>query len=532
MTTDLDSRPAAPARRRWLRVHLGGAAAIALGLGLARSGRAADLPRFTLGVASGEPRPDGMVLWTRLMGENLPQRVPVRWEVAHDEAFQRPAAQGTEWAEAAWAHSVHAEPVGLEAGRPYWYRFTALGDRSPIGRTRTAPAPDAVATLNFAIASCQRLEHGHYAAWRDIVASDPDLILFLGDYLYEYGLITTRDPVRPVEGGRITTLEGYRARYAQYRADPLLQAAHAAAPWLVTWDDHEVENDYAGPVGGFPLEDFAARRAAATQAWWEHLPLPQAARPRGPEVPIYRRVDWGRLARIHLLDNRQYRSPQACPPPGRLLGAGWVGAGECSELDDPRRSLLGMNQERWLAEGWSLQRPWNLVAQQTLMAPLRQRRRDARAPAGAGAALPPSERAVWTDGWDGYAPARRRLLETAAQKQVPGLVVLGGDVHAHFIAQLQSNPEDDRSPVIGAEFCGTSISSRGQSQTRLDAARADNPHLLVAEARHRGSIHFRLDARRLQADLRAVQDLRQADSAVRSIGRYAVEAGQPGVVAA
>jgi alkaline phosphatase D len=282
MTTDLDSRPAAPARRRWLRVHLGGAAAIALGLGLARSGRAADLPRFTLGVASGEPRPDGMVLWTRLMGENLPQRVPVRWEVAHDEAFQRPAAQGTEWAEAAWAHSVHAEPVGLEAGRPYWYRFTALGDRSPIGRTRTAPAPDAVATLNFAIASCQRLEHGHYAAWRDIVASDPDLILFLGDYLYEYGLITTRDPVRPVEGGRITTLEGYRARYAQYRADPLLQAAHAAAPWLVTWDDHEVENDYAGPVGGFPLEDFAARRAAATQAWWEHLPLPQAARPRGP----------------------------------------------------------------------------------------------------------------------------------------------------------------------------------------------------------------------------------------------------------
>ena len=489
-------------------------------------------PRFPLGVASGVPQHDGMVLWTRLMGEDLPAQVAVQWELAHDEGFQRVAARGTEVAEAAWAHSVHAEPAGLEPGRVYWYRFTALGERSATGRTRTAPAPGAAASLRLATASCQRLEHGHYAAWRDVVEADPDLIIFLGDYLYEYGLITTRDPVRPVEGGRLTTLEGYRARYAQYRADPLLQAAHAAAPWLVTWDDHEVENDYAGPVGGLPLEDFAARRAAATQAWWEHLPLPRAVRPQGTAITVHRRLDWGRLVRIHLLDNRQFRDRQACPPPGRLWGAGWVGAGGCEELADPRRSLLGMAQERWLAEGWSLERPWNLVAQQTLMAPLRQRSRDAQAPRGAADALPAAERQVWTDGWDGYAPARRRLLGTAAERGVPGLVVLGGDVHAHFVSQLRADPENDRSPVIGAEFCGTSIASRGQSQTRLDAARADNPHLLLAEARYRGSIQVTLDARRLQADLRAVQDVRDPASPVRSIGRFAVEASRPGVVPA
>jgi len=504
--------PDAPTRRALLRGTCGALSAAAAAAFI-RHARAADVPRFALGVASGQPRPDGMVLWTRLTGPGLPDAVPVQWEVAHDEAFTQIAAHGVETAEAASAHSVHAEPAGLAPGRAWWYRFTALGDRSTAGRTRTAPAPQSTATLRFAIASCQRFEYGHYAAWRDITASQPELIIFLGDYIYEYAMAV--DPVRTVSGGRVTTLEDYRDRYAQYKADPLLQAAHACAPWVLVWDDHEVENDYAGDVGGGFFGDFRQQRAAAYQAYWEHMPFPKAARPQGDAMRIYGHLDWGRLARIHLLDDRQYRDPQVCPRPGRLFGSNTVSLKACPELLDPRRSLLGAAQERWLAEGWSLERPWNLVAQQTLMS--RMSRTD-----------PASDPTYWTDGWDGYAPARQRLLATAAQRRVPGLVVLGGDVHAHYVGQLRPDYDDPRSPVVGAEFCGTSISSRGPAQSRLDAALPLNPHLLYGNARQRGSVLFRLDERVLQADLRAVDQPRDPASAVRNAARFVVEAGRPG----
>ena len=485
-----------------------------------RHARAADAPRFALGVASGQPRPDGMVLWTRLTGPDLPDSVPVQWELAHDEAFTQIAARGVEVAQAESAHSVHAEPGGLAPGRVWWYRFSALGDRSTTGRTRTAPAPQSTATLRFAIASCQRWEYGHYAAWRDITASDPDLIMFLGDYIYEYPMAV--DPVRTVRGGLVTTLDGYRDRYAQYKADPLLQAAHACAPWVLVWDDHEVQNDYAAGVGGWAgrlgeglFGDFRLQRAQAYQAYWEHMPFPKAARPRGDAMRIYGHLDWGRLARIHLLDDRQYRDPQVCPRPGRLLGSNTVSPKDCPELLDPRRSLLGAAQERWLAEGWSLERPWNLVAQQTLMSRLSW-------------TDPATEPSYWTDGWDGYAPSRQRLLSTAAQRRVPGLVVLGGDVHAHYVGQLKPDYDDPRSPVVGSEFCGTSISSRGPAQSRLDAALPHHPHLLYGNARQRGSVLFRLDAATLQADLRAVERPRDPASPVGSAARFVVEAGRPG----
>lgn len=489
-------------------------AALAAAPDFVRHARAADAERFALGIASGQPRPDGMVLWTRLTGPGLPARVAVDWELAEDEAFTRVAARGTEEATADSAHCVHAEPAGLPPGRAWWYRFTALGQRSAAGRTRTAPAPGAAATLKFAIASCQRLEIGHYAAWRDITAFGPDLVLFLGDYIYEYA--GTVDAVRPVAGGLVSSLEGYRDRYAQYKADPLLQAAHAAAPWLVIWDDHEVENDYAGLEGGSLFGDFKAQRAAAYQAWWEHMPLPKAMRPRGHEMRIHGHLDWGRLARIHLLDNRQHRDVQACPRPGRAFGSNTVAQADCPALADPRRTLLGSAQEQWLADSWSLERPWNLLAQQTLMARL----------AGRDGSGRPT---VWTDGWDGYPAARRRLLQAAASRRVPGLVALGGDVHAHYVAQLKADYDDPASPVIGAEFCGTSISSRGPSATRVDALVAGNPHLLYGNSRHRGSILFTLDERSLSADLRAVDRPRDPASPVRSLGRYAVESGKPGV---
>jgi alkaline phosphatase D len=510
--------PAPPLSRRRL---LAAALAASTAPAFVRHAAAADVPRFEQGVASGFPRPDGMVLWTMLTGPGLPERVEVRWELARDEGFREIVARGSEVAEAAWGHSVHAEPAGLAPGRWYWYRFEALGARSATGRSRTAPAPDAEAPLAFAIASCQRYDVGRYAAWRQMATEPLDLVLFLGDYIYEYP--SSPLALRPHEAGYTRTLADYRARYATYQRDPQLQAAHAAFPWLLVWDDHEVENDYAGLQGNRRQADFADQRAAAYQAYWEHLPFPKALRPQrdvpGGAMRIYGAHDWGRLARILALDDRQYRDPQACPKPG-LGGSNTVTLKDCPALADPRRTLLGAAQEEWLAGAWSTERPWNLVAQQTLMA-----RCAWSDPAG------PDGGRYWTDGWDGYAPARRRLLAQVAERRLGGAVVLGGDVHAHYVADLRLDFDDPRGAVVATEFCGSSITSLGLEQARIDAARGFNPHLHHARADQRGYIGFTLDARRLEARLMAVADARDAASPVTVAVRFAVEAGRPGAQA-
>jgi alkaline phosphatase D len=477
-------------------------------------------PRFALGVASGQPQAHTVVLWTRLTGDMLPPRVDVAWELAEDEAFSRIAARGTEVAVEADAHTVHAEPQGLQSARRYWYRFTALGQRTAAACTRTAPAPgDRVDQLRFAITSCQRYDSGHYAAWADVASSaqqgELDVVLFLGDYIYEYASNPTA--LRSHTGGLVTGLADYRARYAQYKSDASLQAAHAACPWLLVWDDHEVDNDYAGLQGQRLQVGFAAQRAAAYQAYWEHMPLPKAARPTaGSDMRMYGRLDWGQLARIHLLDDRQYRDPQACPRPGRG-GSNTVPLADCAALADPRRTLLGAAQEAWLADSWATDRPWNLLAQQTLMA--RFAWTDPTLPAGG---------TYWTDGWDGYPTARSRLLGVLATKKVPGVVVLGGDVHANYVASIGVNPGDSKSPVLASEFCGTSISSLGLPQSRLDAALPFNPHVLYGRSDQRGYVRFVLQPGLLQAELRVVNDATDPASSVSSAARFVVPAGQPG----
>ncbi len=479
---------------------------------LVRDLRAADVPRFELGIASGHPRAHGIVLWTRLTGADLPERVDVRWELARDERFVDIAARGTEPAVLADAHSVHAEAAGLEPGRTYWYRFEALGQRSAVGRTRTTPAADASARLRLAIASCQRFDHGHYAAWRHMAGEDLDLVIFLGDYIYEYASNPTA--VRQHDGGLVRTLEQYRARYAQYKRDPALQAAHAAFPWLMVWDDHEVDNDYANLQGQSLQPDFAAQRRAAYQAYWEHMPFPKAARPQADgSMRIYDRTDWGRLARIHAIDDRQYRDVQVCPRPQRG-GSNTVRLSDCPALLDPKRSLLGAPQERWLAEGWDLSRPWNLLAQQTLMARFSWRESD--------------DGLYWTDGWDGYAPSRNRLLQVVHERKVPGVVVLGGDVHAHYVADLKPDYDDSKSPVVASEFCGTSISSHGLAQERVSAALKFNPHLRYARADQRGYVAFELDERALLARLMVVAQPDDPASAVGVAARFVVDAKQAG----
>ncbi len=508
---------------------------------LVRDARVADMPRFGLGVASGSPTADSVVLWTRLVGDDLPAEVPVAWEVAADEGFGRMVARGSEPARVQDAHSIHLQLRGVEPARWYWYRFTALGQRSLVGRTRTAPAAAgasaAVARLEFAIASCQRWDHGHWAAWRDAAAHPSgrplDLVFFLGDYIYEYG--SPPGVVRAHEGGAVSTLAGYRARYAQYKSDPLLQAAHAACPWIVIWDDHEVENDYAALQGEHLQPAFAARRAAAYRAWWEHMPLPPSLRPEvagGGAATIHGRLDWGLLARLQWIDTRQFRDPQLCPRPGRG-GSNSVRLRDCPALaSEPARSLLGAAQERWLAEGWSLAQPWNLLAQQTLMARFTREAVSARADPRDPAAM---QGRYWTDGWDGYPGARQRLLSVLAERQVPGAVVLGGDVHANYVAELRVDPDETdpaKSPLVATEFCGTSISSRGSPQSAVDAALRLNPHIRHGRSEERGYVRFALTRERLEADLRVVADPMDASSAVTSSARFIVEAGKVGAVPA
>jgi alkaline phosphatase D len=499
-------------RRGLLALTLGGVAPA-----FVRHVNAAEVDRFALGVASGYPRPDGVVLWTRLTGGPLPETVPVRWEIAHDEAFTRIAAQGQAEATARWAHSLHVEPRGLAPGRWYWYRFSALGQRSRVGRTRTAPARAEAAPLRFMTASCQRWDHGHWAAWRDATEQPLDLVLFLGDYIYESPYQPGK--VREHSGGECRTLADYRARYTQYKSDPALQAAHAAAPWVLVWDDHEVDNDYAGLVDQGRSRHFAARRAAAYQACWEHQPMPMAWRPQGPDMRIYGHLDWGRDVRIVCLDDRQYRDPQACQRPA-IGGGTTVRRGDCPALADPARTLLGSAQDTWLRrQALRDDARWHLIAQQTLMAPLH-----------AGDAARPDDQVVWTDGWDGYPAARARLLDTMAERRAAGCVVLGGDVHASVVADLHHNPANADTPVVASEFCGTSISSQGMPQERLDGLAACHPHVHLARSRERGSLHFSLDHDHLQATLRTVDRPLDADSPVRAYASFAVAAQRPGIV--
>lgn len=504
-----------PSRRRLLQAALAAGAAPAL---LLRHADAAAEALFPLGVASGCPTPGGLVLWTRLMAEQLPAEVTVHWELAEDEQFRRIVARGSERASAAEAHSVHAEPAGLRPGRWYWYRFAALGQRSPVGRTRTAPAPEASGeSLRFVIASCQRWDHGEYAAWREVAEQELDLVLFLGDYIYETATPADSRARRRHMGGPCRSLEDYRQRYAQYKRDPQLQAAHAAAPWILTWDDHEVENDWAGAQSQTlePEAAFLRRRAAAAQAYWEHQPFPKSARPQGPDMRIHASYDWGGLARIITLDDRQWRDPQACPKPGRG-GSNTVDLKDCEALLDPRRSLLGAAQEDWLRQRWDAQRPWNLLAQQTLMA-----RMNWQDPAeGPGR--------HWTDGWDGYPAARSRLLAGMQAAAARNPVVLSGDVHANYVADIKADYLDPKAAIIASEFCGTSISSHGLAQERLDKVLPWNPQIRLGRSDLRGYTRFKLSATRLEAELRTVDDPWSAASPLSSLARYGVEAGRPG----
>ncbi|MER5408239.1 alkaline phosphatase D family protein [Streptomyces sp. NPDC002769] len=505
-------------RRRFLTA--GGAvlgAAATAQLWLPTAARAAETPLpeevFTLGVASGDPLPDAVVIWTRLApdplnGGGMPDRaVPVEWEVAEDARFRRPVRRGVAQALPAYGHSVHVDVRGLRPDRAYWYRFRASGRLSPVGRTRTAPHPHSRGgSLRVALASCQNWQNGYFTPYADMLGQDPDFVLFVGDYIYESAPSATA--VRRHEGGgEPYTLVEYRNRYAQYRTDPHLAAMHAAAPWVVTFDDHEVDNDFAGEVPQDPAKQshdaFVARLTAAYQAYYEHMPVRATAVPDGPHIQMYRRLDFGRLVRLNVLDTRQFRSDQA---------TGQAGA------EDPSMTMLGAAQKEWLLDGLHHSPTrWNLIASQIMMA-------ETDLQVGPG-------KLWYYDAWDGYQAERNALMGEFASVRNP--VVLTGDRHLTMVSDLKEDFADPDSDVVGAEFVGTSVSSGGDQDqaafhTEWDARMPDNPHWKFIDA-HRGYHLFDIGRDGIDATVRAPETVLLPDAASSTLARLRVEAGDPGV---
>ena len=524
------NRPASIDRRRLLQLAAASAATLWLPRSAWSQPRIAGDP-FTLGVASGSPTHDSVVLWTRLhphglLGSSLGlDPVTVRWEIAHDEKFSRIVQKGQSVAAAALAHSVHVEVPGLEPDRWYFYRFLVGDAQSAVGRTRTFPAPGSAASrLRVAYASCQRWEHGYFSAYRHMRQDDPDVVLFLGDYIYEYP--NAKNAVRVPTGGWVRTLDDFRQRYALHKSDADLQAMHAACPWLVTWDDHEVQNDYAGEKegnSGAPAPNFAALRAAAYQAYYEHMPLRAAVLTRalgglekGAELRIHSTVRFGTLASFYLLDDRQYRAPQACTQNGKA-GSSTIDPAQCAEWADPERTLLGLAQERWLDDAFAHgSGGWNIVGQQTLFG-----QREFRSG---------PVRSLWNDGWDGYPAARARMLASMRRNMLANPVVLGGDMHENWVGHVKADYADPMSPSIGVEFCGTSITSRSDGR-QVQSQLARNPHFVFADTERRGYGVVELTPKRLTTSLRVVSDVTLRDTTIETLAKFSVEAGRSAIVA-
>jgi alkaline phosphatase D len=516
-------------------LHNASASALLVALSPAVSSRAWADPVFAaypfrLGVASGDPLPDGVVLWTRiapdpLNGGGMPNKaVPVSWEIAQDARLANPVRRGETLARPELGHSVHIEVDGLEPARPYWYRFRVGGEVSPIGRTKTAPAAGASpAMLRFANVGCQRYEDGYFTAFQHLAKEELDFVFHYGDYIYEYrNRADAQLRVRDTVGDEIYTVVDYRNRYALYKLEPELQAAHAAHPFLSSFDDHEVDNNWAGAISeedgsadfpvAVPPEYFALRKQMALQAWYENMPVRKAALPIGPSIMAYRRLRYGTLAQIHVLDTRQYRDDQPCGDNIKAV---------CPEVSNPNAHILGAEQERWLFDGLTQSdAAWNVLAQQVMVM-----RRDV------GTAAEPL---LSMDKWDAYPAACDRLLRHVAAARVKGLVVLTGDVHNAWVGDLKADFMDPKSATLGTEFVATSISTTGDGFDINDVRKAQverNPHIKYFNNRRGYSVHEAAKDR-MTVRFRAVDYVSRRDAPLVTKASFAVEAAKPGVTTA
>ena len=473
---------------------------------------------FGIGIASGDPDPSSVVIWTRLAPRPLEpeggmsgNRVAVRWEVAEDDKFAKIVKHGTATATPELTYAVHVTVSGLRPDRWYFYRFMTGDATSAVGRTRTTPAPNAVTPLRFAFASCQHYEQGLYTAYQHLAKEDLDLVAHLGDYIYENGAIAGR--VRIHNAPILMRLADYRARYALYKTDPNLQAAHLIAPWIVTWDDHEVANNYAGFVNGdttVTRDMMHPRRAAAYQAWWEHQPVRLSPTRDWVSYDITRRGQWGSLAQFSVLDTRQYRSDQACGDGSKPV--------PCGEWADPSRTLMGDRQEKWFLDGISSSKAtWQVVANQVMMAPF-----DSMAGDGQRFSM---------DQWSGYPVARDRLLGEIAKRAANRTVVITGDIHSSWVNELRSSFAKPDEPVIGAEFVGTSISSGGDGNDRnavAGALAADNSHIKWQNGR-RGYVSCVVTPEEWRAEYRTLEFISKPDAPVATPTKWVVRNGVAGI---
>ncbi|QFY10912.1 alkaline phosphatase [Nonomuraea phyllanthi] len=519
-----------PNRRHFLVTGLAAGAAVTLPAILpataARATSSGELTTdpFTLGVASGDPDHEGFVLWTRLAQQPLaedglggmPQRpYTVQWQVYEDERCRHVVRAGVSVAAPEWGHSVHVEVDRLRPGREYWYRFRVGRYVSPVGRTRTAPHPLTYGgPLAMAFVSCAQYEHGYFTSYRRLAEDRPDIILHLGDYQYEYTKDTYTIPggnIRDHEGPETETLANYRQRHAQYKADPDLQAAHAAAPWLVVWDDHELDNNWADEVPEKPQNpqpNFLARREAAFRAYYENMPLRRTSIPRGIDMQLYRRIRWGRLATFHMLDTRQYRDDQGC-------GDGYR---DCPASVDPARSITGAEQEAWLLDGFRQSRAqWDIIGQQVFFA----QRDNNDGPA----------KITSQDAWDGYVASRRRITQGWVDAEVRNAVVLTGDVHAHWAGDLKLDYDDPTGPSVGSELVTSSVSTTGDGADSDPAAHpflAINPHLKFYN-NQRGYVLTRIDKDLMSADFKVVPRVQVPDAESYTRATFVMEDRVPGV---
>jgi alkaline phosphatase D len=471
--------------------------------------------RFPLGVASGSPAPDGFVIWTRLSPHGLTGSADVAWRV-YEEGAALPVASGVQQAPPDFAHTVHVEVAGLRPGRWYEYEFSAMGATSPRGRVRTFPAQGAqAARMRFAYASCQRFDVGHYWAYAHMAREEPDFVVFLGDYIYERRA-NAKNAVRPHPVRHARTLEDYRDLYAGYRSDPLLQDMHRLCPWLVTWDDHEVQNNYTGDLSDIADPDFQTLRVSGYRAFYEHMPLRASAMTgaleafrRDGRLRIYGRYDFGGLARLHMLDARQYRTPPLCAPKKA------DNAAACVDEQTSARTMLGPAQEKWLDQGLAQgsSAAWNIICQQTRFTT------DAY-PKGEGLRSA-------SDRWDGYPDARKRVIGMIARHAPRSTLIMGGDIHRNWVADVHERPFDISSPVVAAEFTGTSLSSLpGRSQKSMDKDRAANPHCKLANSQHRGYGVVNVSADEVRVTLRTVDARAQTQPPLGTLADFRVRRGQ------
>lgn len=543
-------------RRTFLRLGAYSAAALTAGSlpAIAASIVPANLP-FSLGVASGEPTHHSVVLWTRLAFDPLngggmpPVPIEVQWKVATDSRLRHVVRQGKVWAMPEDGHSVHVQVEGLGEDRWYWYQFKVGSSVSPLGRTRTFPEPASrPRELRFAFVSCQHFESGFFTAWQHLAQEDVDFVIHLGDYIYEDG--SSAGGVRQhAPATEIFSLDDYRNRHAQYKTDAYLQAAHAQFPFIVTWDDHEVENNYAGavsendddtnPANDVSTGDFLARRAHAYKAYFEHMPLDPELEPKGSSLRLFRRFNWGRLAEFNVLDTRQYRTNQPCggardlfaPVGDDIVIVNKVLNGGIACGEEPNSTLMGFGQERWLTEGLKRSRSrWNVVAQQIMMTAVDFGPGLARFdPRLAGLQV----RNV--DAWDGYVAARNRLLGFVDEEDIRNLVVLSGDIHSNWVADLKADFAIANAPVVATEFVGTSITSDFPPSfiPIIQGALLDptNAHVRFFDGALHGYVRCVITPEQWRSDYRVVDTILQPSAQVRTLKSFVVQNDRLGALA-